>query len=154
VRDIVVSLRSGEWRRALRIARRPRCYGKLTGIDPKPVPNPGPPGPPSGGGEIADAKTNLTLPGPTAPKLGLPAGESGATVNPIRITGRQELLLDALGTLARSSPGPWRGRVITSQAQLDYDPRTRTDLSTLSKLGFLQNDGRGYARTDKPYPCP
>jgi hypothetical protein len=80
-------------------------------------------------------------------------GVGGASAS-VRLTDRQELILKAITDLAGSNAGPWRGRKIAEQARLDYDSRIRTELSMLSKLGFLKNDGAGYARTDKPYPGP
>jgi hypothetical protein len=72
----------------------------------------------------------------------------------VRLTDRQELILVAINELAKTNPGPWRGKLIAERAQLDYDSRVRDDLSDLKKLGYLRNDGAGYIRTNKSCPCP
>ena len=100
---------------------------------------------------------DLTLPATPRPGPDMcptPGPSTGANAVPIKLTDRQELILAAMDALGRSAPGPWRGRKVAGQATLDYDSRLRTELSNLCKLGYLRNDGAGYARTDKPYQCP
>jgi hypothetical protein len=66
-----------------------------------------------------------------------------------RLRERLELILEAFN----KNPGPLRAKEIAKLAQLNYDQHVRADLSELKGLGFLHNDGRGYMRTDKPYPA-
>jgi hypothetical protein len=66
-----------------------------------------------------------------------------------RLRGRLELILEMF---KNQGPGPYRGKVIATTAQLDYDSRLRADLSELKGLGYLDRDKDGYVRTGKPYP--
>lgn len=109
---------------------------------------------PAGGGGVTVAERHD--PSPRTPK---PSPTSSVRGNitpsgPVILTPRQAIILDFLSKLELEGPSPRRGKLISLRAGLHYDPRIRTDLSTLCKLGFLRNDGAGYVRTDQPYPCP
>jgi hypothetical protein len=68
-----------------------------------------------------------------------------------RLRDRLELILAVFDD---HGPGPFRGRTIAKSASHNYDSHLRADLSELKRLGYLEHDGRGYLRTDKPYRCP
>lgn len=80
-----------------------------------------------------------------------PPAENASALVPIRLTPRQEMILDAVSALARE--GPCRAKKICGKVGFDNDSRSRNDLSVLKKFGFLRNDGAGYFRTDKHYQC-
>jgi hypothetical protein len=90
-------------------------------------------------------------------EAGLPLPPELANTNPVstrrdkaaRLTDRHELIL---AVFKDHDPGPFRWRRIAELASLGADSSLRTDLSTLRRLGYLDNDGLGYTRTDKPYP--
>ena len=63
---------------------------------------------------------------------------------------RLELILDVF---REHGPGPHRGKQVANLARLDYNSDLRSDLSQLKRLEYLVNDGAGYERTEKPYPC-
>jgi hypothetical protein len=65
---------------------------------------------------------------------GSSSGGAEAAPKPVKLTGRQEIILVAVATLAHSGPGPWRGKKISKAAQLGDDSRVRADLSGLCKL--------------------
>ncbi len=69
------------------------------------------------------------------------------TVSTLR--DRLELIL---AVFDEDNPGPLRGKKIAELSRLHYDAHFRADLSQLKSLGFLENNGQGYTRTDKPYP--
>jgi len=77
---------------------------------------------------------------------------------PLRESERQivETLRDRLELILavfdKDNPGPLRGKKIAELSRLHYDAHLRADLSQLKSLGFLENTGLGYTRTDKPYP--
>jgi hypothetical protein len=84
------------------------------------------------------------------------AGEAGLTNMPatpggdkaIRLTARHELILKVFKD---HGSGPFRWRRIAELAALEANAHLRTDLSNLKRLDYLDNDGRGYTRTAKPY---
>jgi hypothetical protein len=66
-----------------------------------------------------------------------------------RLRDRLELILTVFG---QHGAGPFRAKKVGELAQVNNDSHLRSDLSTLRSLGFLDNSGQGYTRTDKPYP--
>jgi hypothetical protein len=102
----------------------------------------------------AEARTDLPSPSMPEPNPGTRASESDTSLSPVRLTYRQAFILEAVGKLEGGGKRRNQAREIAKEADLDYDSRIRTDLSTLRKLGFLDNDGAGYFRTAKPYQTP
>jgi hypothetical protein len=65
------------------------------------------------------------------------------------LPARLELIL---GVFDDHGLGPFRWRRIAELSGLHANPQLRSDLSALRRLEYLDNDGRGYTRTNKPYP--
>jgi hypothetical protein len=65
------------------------------------------------------------------------------------LPARLELILDVFKT---HGSGPHRGKDIAAKVRLPYNSALREDLAELQRLDHLDHDGRGYLRTDKPYP--
>jgi hypothetical protein len=66
-----------------------------------------------------------------------------------RLRARLELILDVF---KNHGAGPFRAKIVAKHSGLHPDAHLRSDLSVLKSLGYLGIDGRGYLRTDKPYP--
>jgi hypothetical protein len=81
-----------------------------------------------------------------------------ATAPPQRESDRQlvgtlrDRLELILAVFDKDNPGPFRAKEIAKRSGLHYDSHLRSDLSQLKQLKFLNKDGRGYTRTDNPYP--
>jgi hypothetical protein len=68
---------------------------------------------------------------------------------PKPLPDRLELILDVFKT---HGSGPHRGKAIAAKVRLPNNSALREDLAELRRLEYLDHDGRGYLRTDKPYP--
>jgi hypothetical protein len=60
---------------------------------------------------------------------------------------RQEFILAGWN---QRRPGPWRAYQIAGWLNVCCNSQFRADLSELRKLGYLDHDGRGYIRVDRP----
>jgi hypothetical protein len=100
--------------------------------------------------EILEESLRDATPTPTdKPDAGAVDRQRGAETN-VGLRDRLELIL---AVFDKDNPGPFRAKRIAELAQLGYNSHLRADLSQLVTLEYLKNDGRGYTRTDKPYPC-
>jgi hypothetical protein len=66
--------------------------------------------------------------------------------------GLRDRLELILAVFDKDNPGPFRAKEIAKRSGLNNNAHLREDLSELKTLGFIDNDGRGYTRTAKPYP--